>query len=159
MAERMVVLKNMVNGKVVVNKPAYGVRRVWNKRNQPMAIEYNTVQQLLWDPGFRNMIDSGILYIENMKDKIDLGLEPVGTEEPVNIIVLTETEMKEPFSVFKRKVSELSKVQVDNLISYAVENEIVNTEKCKYLKEVTGKDILASISRKQDMEEENKAAR
>lgn len=164
MAERMVVLKNMVNGRVVVNKPAYGVRRVWNKRNQPMAIEYNTVQQLLWDPGFRNMIDSGILYIENMKDKIDLGLEPVGTEEPVNIIVLTETEMKEllttiPFSVFKRKVSDLSKVQVDNLISYAVENEIVNTEKCRYLKEVTGKDILASISRKQNMEAEDKAAR
>ena len=76
----------------------------------------------------------------------------------------TETEMKEllttiPFSVFKRKVSELSKVQVDNLISYAVENEIVNTEKCKYLKEVTGKDILASISRNQNMEEEDKAAR
>lgn len=110
------------------------------------------------------MIDSGILYIENMKDKIDLGLEPVGTEEPVNIIVLTETEMKEllttiPFSVFKRKVSDLSKVQVDNLISYAVENEIVNTEKCRYLKEVTGKDILASISRKQDIEAEDKAAR
>ena len=80
MAERMVVLKNMVNGKVVVNKPAYGVRRVWNKRNQPMAIEYDTVQQLILDPGFRNMIYSVILYIENMKVKFDLGLEPVGTE-------------------------------------------------------------------------------
>ena len=152
MAERMVVLKNMVNSRVVVNKPAYGVRRVWNKRNQPMAIEYNTVQQLLWDPGFRNMIDSGILYIENMKDKIDLGLEPVGTE-------MKELLTTIPFSVFKRKVSDLSKVQVDNLISYAVENEIVNTEKCRYLKEVTGKDILASISRKQNMEAEDKAAR
>jgi hypothetical protein len=34
------------------------------------------------------------------------------------------------------------------LIIYAIEKEIVNTEKCRFLKDLTGKDILIGISRK-----------
>lgn len=164
MADRKVYLKNMVNGKVVVNKPSFGIKRVWVKRNQTMAIPYEIVEQLLWDSGFKNMIDTGILYIEDMQTKIDLGLEPVGATEPENIIALTETQMKElmtttPISVFKRKVSDLTKVQIDNLVSYAVENELTDSEKCKFIKDLTKKDIFKAISQKQDVEAAEAAER
>lgn len=163
MAERMVALKNMMNATVSVRKPEYGVNRKWNRRGQTMAIPYDTVEQLLWDDGFRRMIDSGILYIENLQDKKDLGLEPEDATEPENIIVLDEKKMDSllkvvPITVFKREVSKLSKTQTDNLIDYAIENKIVDTAKCSYLKDLTQRDILFAISRREDIAREDAAA-
>lgn len=155
MENRMVEFRNMVNGRVVVNKPTYGIRREWVKRNQKVKLPYDIVEQLLFDTGFKNMIDSGILYIDDMQTKIDLGLESVDATEPENIIVLDEKQMIDlmttiPLTVFKKKVSELSRVQVDNLISFAIEKDLTNADKCKYLKELTGgKDVLSAISKKQ----------
>jgi hypothetical protein len=48
---------------------------------------------MLWDNGVRVMIDRGILYIPDMKDKIDLGLEPEDATEPENIIVLSDLQI------------------------------------------------------------------
>lgn len=165
MAERMVLLENMVDSIVTVKKPEYGVNRKWNKRGQKQAVPFETVEQLLWDTGFRNMIDAGILYIANMKDKIDLGIEAEGTTEPTNVIALSEARMKElwttiPLDVFKREVEKLPMVQVDNLIDYAIETETIDSAKSYFIKELTkGKDILASISRKREMAEIDAAER
>jgi hypothetical protein len=73
------------------------------------------------------MFTSGILYIENLQDKIDLGLEPADTTEPVNIVLLDEKKMENllknvPLAVFKKEVSQLTRVQVDSLITYAINN-------------------------------------
>jgi uncharacterized protein (DUF433 family) len=105
------------------------------------------------------MIDSGILYIADMKDKQDLGLEPLEAKEPVNIIALTEIQMKNlltstPLTVFKKEVQALPRVQVDNLIEYAIQNKLTDSEKCSFLKTLTKKDILAAISAKEDDERE-----
>ena len=56
-----------------------------------------------------------------------------------------------PFPVFKTEVSQLTKIQVDSLIQYAIDNKILDSEKCSWLKELTGKDILKSISQYEDM--------
>ena len=51
------------------------------------------------------MIDSGMLYIEDMAVKKELGLEPEDAKEPVNIIVLSDKEMRHyitmPLAQFK----------------------------------------------------------
>lgn len=159
MADRMVSLKSMVDGTVTVKKPEFGVNRKWIRREQTMALPFSIVEQLLWDTGFKNMIDSGILYIESMTDKIDLGLEPEDATEPTNIIALSIKDMEKLWNednieVFKKTVVNLPRVQVDNLISYAVEKEIADSEKCRFIKKLTGgKDILLSISRKQEERE------
>lgn len=158
MAERTIALKSMVNAMVTVKKPEYGVNRKWSKRGQVVRLPYDTVEQLLWDNGFKHMIDTGILYIENLKDKQDLGLEPDDVTKPVNILVLNEKDLEEywtklPIDDFKRQVCRLSRVQVDNLISYGVETEHIDITKCHFIQELTGKDILKSISRKHEMEE------
>jgi hypothetical protein len=49
---------------------------------------------------------------------------------------------------FIELMTTVPRTQVDNLIIYAIEKEIVNTEKCRFLKALTGKDILIGISRK-----------
>ena len=94
MATRMVKLKNMVNKTVSVKLPEYGINRRWTAKGQVVPIPYETMEQILWHDGFRKMIDRGILYIEDMQDKIDLGLEEEGTTEPPNIVVLTDKQIE-----------------------------------------------------------------
>lgn len=161
MENRMVILKNMVNATVAIRKPEYNFNRRWLARGQSQAVPFDTLQQLLWDNSVRHMLESGILYIENLQDKIDLGLEPAGATEPVNIIVLSEQDMidmwtKYSIDDFKRKVSHLPDTQIDNLIEYAVEKEYLDSQKCQFLKEITDQDILKSITRKRDAEEVDK---
>lgn len=155
MAQRMVMITNMVNAKVSIKDPAYGVNRRWEKRGQSLPIPYEAVENLLWQDGFRRMLEMGVLYIPDLQTKKDLGLEPEEATEPINIKALTELQMKNlltttPMAVFKKEIAALPRVQVDNLIEYAIEKKIVNAEKCAFLKQITKKDILAAISAKEE---------
>ena len=159
---RLVTIENMSRSVVSVIKPELGVNRKWNKRGQKMALPFETVEQLLWDRGFRNLIDGGLLYIPDMKDKIELGLEPADATTPQNIIVLDDKKMENmwnslPISVFKREVAALPKTQVDLLAEYAILHDIANSEKCGFIKELSGKDILVAISIKQEEARRDKA--
>lgn len=164
MAERMVALKSTIDSMVSVRKPEYGVNRRWQKIGQTQMLPFDTVYQMLWDSGFRSLIDSGILYIEDLQTKKDLGLEPEEATGPVNILVLTEQQMKEymtslPIDVFKREVSKLPRIQVDNLVSFAAQNRYTDSEKCYYLKQLCGKDILKMVSNDilmQEVDERNR---
>lgn len=161
MATRMVILKNMIDAQISVKDPAVGVNRKWQRRGQSLPVPFEQVEQLLWTDGFRRMIDQGILYIESMKDKQDLGLEPMEATKPENIIALSEQQIKSllteaPFTVFKKEISQLPDTQIDSVIDYAISHQIVDTAKCQVLKDITKRDILGAISRKQQMEEEDK---
>lgn len=158
MADRMVAIKSMVDNLVSVRKPEYGINRRWQTRGQVLMLPYEQVEQLLWDGGFRNLIDSGILYIEDLQTKKDLGLESADATKPENIIALNEQQLKAyltelPLETFKRQVSRLPKLQVDNLISYAVEKGYTDSAKSAFLKDLTGQDILKMVSVKMEMEE------
>lgn len=164
MSERMVLVKNMIDSRVGVADATTGLKRRWERRGQTLPIPFNVMEQLLWQDGFRRMIDQGYLYIENMKDKQDLGLEPMEATQPVNIIALSETQMSEllkskPIEVFKREVSNLPDAQIDNLIDYAISHNIVDSQKCSLLKQITGRDIIKAIAKKEEIkaiEEEEK---
>ena len=102
------------------------------------------------------MIDRGILYIPDMKDKIDLGLEPEDATEPENIIVLSDLQINNlltniPFSVFKREIDKLPETQVREVVNYAILHEIADIQKTDYIGELTGVDILKAISRNKDV--------
>ena len=147
----MVIVKNMVNAQVGVKDATTGMLRRWNKRGHCVQIPFDVMEQLMWQDGFRRMIENGILYIESLQDKIDLGIEPYGTDKPVNIIVLSDKRMEElmtttPLDVFKTEIQQLPRVQVDNLIEYAITNKKVDSAKCAFLKLVTGKDIFKAIT-------------
>lgn len=151
MENRMVLIKNMIDSQVGVKDLTTNTLKKWNKKGHTLPIPYETVEQLMWQNGFKRMIDSGILYIENLQDKIDLGIEPFGVKEPVNIIVLEDKQIENlmtitPIDVFKVEIQKLSKVQVDNLIQYAIRNQLVDSAKCSFLKQLTGKDIFKAIS-------------
>lgn len=155
MANRMVLVKNMSMANISIKKPQFNLNRQWSGYGQVMKIPFDILEEALWDKGVENLFTSGYLVIDSMQDKIDLGLEPADATEPTNIIILDEIKMKEiwdkPLVVFKKELEKLTKVQVDNLIDYAVVNSIVKPDKCTYIKELTGKDILKGISQREDM--------
>lgn len=149
--ERVVKLKNMVNKTVGVKISEYNVNKKWTRKGQEIPLPYETVSQLLWHDGFRKMIDRGILYIEDMQDKIDLGLEPDTAKTPENIIVLNEGQMRtllkvKTFDEFKETVKKLTLTQIRNLVNFAIENELIgDIEKCEYLEELSQSNILKTV--------------
>lgn len=160
--ERMVKVTAMIDSQLGITNPEMGFKRRWQKRGQSIPIPFETLQVLLYDDGVANMFKQGLLYIDDMKAKQDLGLEPLEATEPVNIIALNETQMKEmltvkPMAVFRRELSKLPDAQIDNLIDFAIANKIVNVDKCAVLKEVTGRDILKAIRTQEEIAAEDAA--
>ena len=161
MNTRMVKITSMVNKTVGVKRPELGINRKWTQKGQVMPIPYDIVEQLLWTEGFRNMIDRGILYIDDLQDKIDLGLEPYDAKEPQNIIVLTDIQIANllknvPFVAFKQEISKLGITQIKEIVNYAILHEVVDVQKADLLRQITGTDILKRISFNKDMNEAEK---
>lgn len=162
MENRMVKVTSMVDAQLGITDPSLGFKRRWQKRGQSLPIPFDVLQMLIYQDGVANMFKQGMLYIDNMKDKQDLGLEPLEATAPVNIIALNEKQIMElltnkPIAVFKKEISQLPDAQIDNVIDYAISHNIINTDKCTILKQITGRDILAAVKRKQEIAEEEAA--
>lgn len=161
MSMRTVKIRNDVNKTVSIKKPQYNVNRRWTAKGQVIAIPYDAVEQMLWDQGVRNMIDRGMLSIVDLQDAIDLGLEPEGTTERVNIKVLTDDQIENllkniPFIVFKTEVEDLTSTQIKEVVNYAILHELADVQKTNFLKELTGVDILKAIIRNQEVAQREK---
>lgn len=158
---RMVQIVSTVDKNVVVSRPEYGIRRQWVAKGQAQLIPFNIVQNLYFTVGFQNLINEGILYIPNMQDKIDLGIEDQGTTQPTRVVVLNETQMRTLLTVrsyvdFVKELAHLPMSQAHALVDFAVKNEIIDSQKIQYLKEVTGRDVVRIIARKRESEEIDK---
>lgn len=151
MANDKVYVISTVNGQIGVTLPEYHFRKEWTKKGQKLLIDKEMVENMMYDPGAEYMFRTGMLYIEDMEVKKDLGLEPEDATEPQNIIVLSEKDMRRyltvlPIHEFKTKVDELSREQQKNMVDFAVENEIMPSyDKVDYLKSKTDLDILNMI--------------
>lgn len=155
-----VKVKSMVMHKVSVSSADLRFSRTWSGYGAVVSIDREVLDELIYDVGFRNMLTSGILYIEDMQVKKDLGLEPETATEPQNIIVLTEKDkryyMSSDLSLvgFKEKIKKLSMEQIYELCNYAINNKLLDVEKAKVLKEVCGRDIIAAVNLTAKNEEE-----
>lgn len=159
MENRKVKVVNMTNGSIGVKVPALNFSRDWLAQGSYFNIEENILEELMYDPGFKYMIDQGMLYIEDMSAKQDLGIEPVEATEPVNIIVLNDKERRRYLvnlsqKEFEEKVSKLSLEQVRLLADYAIKNRITDYDKAKFIKSICQKDIIQAIKLNDEAKEE-----
>ena len=150
MENRKVKVISTIDATVGIDDPQVRFSRTWDRKGTIREIDFDTLQELSYNVGVWNMFLSGILYIDDMEAKIALGLEEEGTEEPTNVIVLTDKQRERylkvaPLHDLKEICAKLSKTEIDSLIDYAVEHEIINYDKCTYLKQLTGKDIIKMI--------------
>ena len=155
---KKVKIKNTTNGRIGINIPDLKLSRIWEKKNVIKYIDFDDLEQALYDSGVEYMIRQGMLEIEDMEVKIALGLEEEGTTTPVNIIVLSEKEMERylkvlPIVDFKKKIADLPKEQIYNLLDYAIEKEIIQLDKNDILKQITGTDVMEAVKLKRQAQE------
>ena len=162
METRMVKLRNTTAKTVTIYSSAYNVKRTFPGKGAVQVLPFDTVEQLLWDNGFQYMIKTGQIYIDDMQTKIDLGLENPDAKVPTNIKVLTPEQILTLLKVrtveeFKKEVSTVSVEQCNEIVKYAVEHNLIDNDKVNFLKERTGKDVIAMIARKRLEAEAEKA--
>ncbi len=146
----LVKITNMVNNSVSVAIPELNFKRTWPRKGSVISIDLDKLREMQYDPGFEYMLREGILYIEDMNAKKELGLEPEDASAPENIVVLTEKQQREYMTEleqkdFEEKVSKLSLEQVQSLADYAVNNKLSDMDKCNFLKKLCGRDVIQSI--------------
>ena len=76
------------SGSILVKIPDLNFRRELIARGSSFTVDSELLQEMMYDYGFRYMIESGMLYIDDLQVKKDLGLEPEDATEPVNKINL-----------------------------------------------------------------------
>ena len=137
-------------GPISVNISDLRFKREWPNNGASVLIEKETLEEMMYDSGFKYMIDTGMLYIEDLEVKKELGLEPEDATEPVNIIVLSDNDMKRmmtamPQFEFDAKLKTLNYEQMLALADFAIKNELGDFGKCDAIKKACGKDILTAI--------------
>jgi hypothetical protein len=152
--KKVMVVSNAI-GQVIINVPSMHFRREWERKGAKKPIDMEILREIIYDPGVEKMFKMGILYIEDMSVKIELDLEEEGTEEPTNIVVLSDKKRAEllgdatDFKSFRETCDNLSQQELINLVEYAIEKQLINMDKCRYLKIKTGKDIVEIIKNSQ----------
>ena len=121
-----------------------------DEKRTETKIDKELLQDIMYDPGSEYMFRTGMLYIEDMDIKKEIGLEPEDATEPVNIIVLDEKQLNRyltvmPLHEFKENVKKLSIEQAKNLVDYAVQKESITFDKAEFLEKITGLNAMSMI--------------
>ena len=151
MEDKKVTVVNMVDAQVGIKNPDFRFQANWPAKGSRVRIDKQMLDDLMYEDGVRYLFDNGILYIDDMQDKIDLGLEDEGTTKPTKIIVWSEADMKKyltvkPMHEFKTEFDKLSRDQQQEVARYMVANELVGSlEKAEYVQKKTEIDVISAV--------------
>lgn len=154
-----VIVKSMSTGRIVIDLPDLRFKREWPKKYSKVTVDAEVLKEALYDPGVEYMINNGLLFIEDMDFKKEVGLEPEDAKEPVNLVPLDEKLMQRilkymPVSQVGEELKKLNVEQRRMLVTYAIENEMISMDRVDIIKEICGVDLLKAISLKKANEEE-----
>ena len=150
-----VMVTSMVGGTISV--PSLN-RRVWNKKGQKLPVGKDILREAIYNPGVEYMFKNGILYIEDMALKIELGLEEEGAKVPTQIIPVDEKYLNRvlklmPVTDMKKAIDAMTSIQKQELIDYAVLQDDVQLDRIKIVSDKCGVDVLKSIELNRQKEE------
>ena len=94
-----VIVTSMVSGVIGLNHPEYRLVKTWPKKGTKLPIEKEALRQAIYEPGVEYMFKNGMLYMDDMDFKIELGLEEEGTKIPTTVVPMDEKYLER---VFKR---------------------------------------------------------
>lgn len=142
-----IMLVNMTTGSLSVNIPDLRYKRRWEKKGAKKPMPWGVLKEAIYDPGFEYMIQQGMLFIDDKNARIELGLEDGDTTE---VICLNDSQLKRmatvmPLVDFKEQIKKIPYEQVQNLVSYMIENECADISKTEILKKMTGIDVMSAI--------------
>lgn len=147
-----VYVTSMVGGTVVA------MRKTWPRKGAKLPIDKEVLREAIYNPGVEYMFKNGILYIDDMDFKIELGLEEEGTKTPTNIIAVDEKYMNRlmrlmPIKEMRESILKMSDDQKRELIDYASSQNDISMDRIGVLKELTNIDVLKIIELKKQKEE------
>lgn len=150
--ERKVLLKNLSNSMVTYNIPNRHVSRQLLPYSS-IQVPFDEIQEGLYQQGIKVLFAEGILATENIRDAIELDLEvgmgivntePVDKEEIVS-------KLNGPNGELFKFLKAASPTVKENVALLAIEHRIVDAGKVKIIKDATGTDVLAAITREQEL--------
>lgn len=155
-----VLVTSMVKHSVGIMLPQNGylVEKRWPQKNAKVLIDKESLREGIYLPGVEYMFKTGILYIEDMDFKIELGLEEPETKTPTNIIPVDEKYLERvmkrmPIVEMKQAIKKMSPDQLEELILYASSQNDILLDRINAIKELTGTDLFKVIDLKRQMEE------
>ena len=158
MNERVMVT-SMVSGRIGLVLPRLHINKVWPKKNTKLPVEKDVLREAIYEPGVEYMFKQGLLYIDDMDFKIELGLEEEGTKAPTNVIPMDEKYMSRvlklmPIAEMKKAITAMNDNQKRELIDFASEQNDISFDRMDVIKKLTGIDVVKVIELKRSKEEE-----
>lgn len=153
-----VYVKSMVNGTVGITLPDLRFKREWPRKGTRLPIDREILKEAIYDVGVERMLKEGILFIEDMDFKREMGLEPEDASAPVNVIELDEKMCQRaiklmPIVELKKLLQKLSVSQKETLADYAVSHyNDMAFDRVEILSEACGIDLLHAIQLRKQME-------
>ena len=142
-----VMVTSMVGGTISASALDH---RVWNKKGQSLPVSKDTLREAIYNPGVEYMFKKGVLYIEDMDFKIELGLEEEGTKEPTQILKVDEKYLNRvlklmPVAEMKKAIDAMTLVQKQELVDYAVKQNDIQLDRLEIVSNKCNVDILKAI--------------
>jgi len=166
MNENKVKVISTANAIVGISLPEYKFSRTWPKKGTQVMIDKELLEEFMSRPGVQYLFDQGILYIEDMQTKKDLGLEPADAEKPTRIIIPDKNMVKRlltvaPVQELKTALKKMPTEQISEFANYAVASGDISLERSEIVKEIAATrglniDIAQSIRLNKLAEEPNK---
>ena len=158
MNERVMVT-SMVSGRIGLVLPRLHINKVWPKKGTKLPVEKEVLREAIYEPGVEYMFKQGLLYIDDMDFKIELGLEEEGTKTPTNVIPMDEKYMSRvlklmPIAEMKKAISGMNDNQKRELIDFASEQNDISFDRMDVIKKLTGIDVVKVIELKRSKGEE-----
>lgn len=153
-----VIVTSMVNGLVSINMPQHRLVRAWPQKGAKLPVDKDSLREAIYEPGVEYMFKNGMLYIDDMEFKIELGLEEEGTSKPTAIIPVDEKYLERvlkrmPVAEMKAAIKVMNTEQRESLFEYAATQKDIQLDRIQAIKEVTGTDLLKVIELKRQREE------
>lgn len=152
-----VIVTSMVGGNIGITLPHIRFNKTWPRKGTKLAIEKDILREAIYEPGVEYLFKQGILYIDDLSFKIELGLEPEGAETPTHVAVdekyMTRVLKVMPVGEMKKAISEMNEIQRQEFVDFASSQNDISLERIKVIDQVTGANILKIIELKRLKEE------
>ena len=153
---RQVTIENGIDSQVSISIPEIGLKRFWERKGVKKAVDFEKLQEAIYDPGVEYMFNEGILIAEpEVMKELGFSEELLGdTKKILNDFQRKRYMTVMPLEEFKKEVNELSFEQLNALADFAIENKYLDIEKSDILKDLIGRDIVkTSILEKKAQED------
>lgn len=149
--DEKVIVTSMVSGKVSIILPHLRVRKTWPKKGAKMPVDKALLREAIYEPGVELLFKQGMLYIDDMDFKIELGLEAEGTKTPTEIIPMDEKYLMRilklmPIAEMKNAIKNMNANQKRELVDFACQQNDIQFDRMDVLKELTGINIVEVIN-------------